>query len=653
MWSALRSDLTEFVSTVRDESQTVLDTIDSKLAADEGNNGEDADGAGDAPSVVVGADGDVTYVDKPAGFEATGLVLSAADEVSRLRGAEETYSAPLLPDEGANEEGTGSSNGEDSPLDDSEVERMKQFLAEFDVSSETENIAAVLEAYPDTVKVHFEKLVPTAVTYEHFWQRYYYRCDEGRVQRIWDENESKARVARQEALSEGIQSVKSIFGGAVKALGVGGGQAAPAPTSAGGSSTYEKYQADIDEQRKSGAAAAEGGLGAALFGASGRPPFVMNTAVSDVDDSMEDGEEEEEEEEEELGWSDDDDDEEEEGETGEEVTDGEIESVEESGADSSEEQIDFTSPDKDAVVGLKKQVAQAEEERDQLHETVAMQAKETAHLREEKQAGASPDSQSPSDEIQNLKMQLFEKDSEIAALKASLEDFHHEGIGANKESNEKVAALDSDLTKMTSALRAKDDEIRQLKETSAKFQEAANQTKEKLSLSEEALQGANSIVSQLRSELKNAKSAAANRSREVADLRLSLEESSSSNHAVKEKLASAQEEISKLRSELIVSKEKEEAANIQSNKLELKLAEVKAEMEERGTIFSKASAEETAKVCVQPTATPPPTGVVNERVSPSSSPSSAVKVPNPPQQPVSIPDDDDDDWGDSWGDEDD
>ena len=100
MWSALRSDLKELASTLAEDTNQVLTTIDAKLT-DDGRtssagcgDGEDqgASGAGD---VIIGEDGDIIY--GGGGFEATGLVASAADEAARRRGLEETYLDPLLP----------------------------------------------------------------------------------------------------------------------------------------------------------------------------------------------------------------------------------------------------------------------------------------------------------------------------------------------------------------------------------------------------------------------------------------------------------------------------------------------------------------------------------------------------------------------------
>lgn len=454
MWSALRSDLKELASTLAEDTNQVLTTIDAKLT-DDGRtksagcgDGEDkgASGAGD---VIIGEDGDIIY--GGGGFEATGLVASAADEAARRRGLEETYLDPLLPgseingqallpaniepeakpaaleseaggavdatdhdgDENNKIEGMddfsfsppGSSQDEDPKVingeemeDEAEV---RAFLDAFDLASNTDDIAATLEAHPDTVRAHFETLVPTHVTYEQFWQRYYYRCDETRIAAEWKAEQERSRLAREEAISGGINTVKNLFGGALTALG---NTVAPPPAapSSSGSAAYEKFQAEFQEQRRVETEAATGGggrgLASALFGKGGRPPFVLNTAVSDVDNSVEEGQYGDDEEEE-LGWSDEEDE--------------EVDGLGGKSDDDIEEQIDFAYADKEAIERLKSQLSVAQEERDQLKETIELQKEEF-----EKSLAASHGSNT-SQEVEQLKLQLFEKNSEIAAMRSS------------------------------------------------------------------------------------------------------------------------------------------------------------------------------------------------------------------------------------------
>jgi hypothetical protein len=222
----------------------------------------------------------------------------AAEEVERLMAEDETFTETL----------------------DSEDAEVKEFLETFDLEAKTDDIAKLLESYPDTLKAEFEALVPTQVQYKDFWERYYFRCDEDRVMRDIRRQEEEARKARAEAIAKGVNSVKSLFGGAVKAV----------------SSTLEQYDHAQDERGDStfahlGDSTATGKSGSAggrgLFGH--RPPFVMNTAVDEDDGD----EREEEDEEEELGWGDDDD---------EDSFGDDEEEEEEAGEDGEDEQIDFS-----------------------------------------------------------------------------------------------------------------------------------------------------------------------------------------------------------------------------------------------------------------------------------------------------------------------
>jgi len=620
MWSALSSDLKEFVSTVAEDTNEVLSAIDSKLTDEEkrrgiatpmkGGNGEDGDGSGvgvgvpggeDAGGsspvdegqaaaasrggeVMIGVDGDVIYDGGGAegGFDATGLVAAAADEVARLRGLEETYTAPLLPneddfvnekpkataeakdadtpteekdeEEGGTatavatevagkddaddvEDGWGDDLGDDvdtdiaedkpdeampSPPelteeqeqkagialdgddssteiseedDDEEYKEVRAFLANFDIESKTDDIAAVLERYPDTVKVNFENLVPTAVAYEQFWQRYYYRCDEGRVVRAWEAEQERARIARQEAISAGVASVKnlgnSLFGGAVRALGnvsqvvappsaAAGSAAAPASS---GSSAYEKFQAEFKEQQRAEAVAASGGsgssggvaagIGSAIFGTSGRPPFVMNTAQDD--DEYEEGSVVgSEEDEEELGWSDDDDDLDD---LEEEVEVEDMEKVAGNDEDDTEEQIEFAPANTEEAERLQSLLSTTEEERDQLHQTIELQRKEIEKLREAVPAPPTDAADGDSvDEIEKLKLQIFEKDSELAAMRASAMDSSHWVESPTKDKGVDSSRVDaSELEEIQQELAEKNNEIADLKKQVANLTFEAKQ----------------------------------------------------------------------------------------------------------------------------------------------------------------------------------
>lgn len=359
MWAALTSDLQEFVSGVADETTNVVETV-----------------AGDETD------------------EAT-LESNASKEVGLLRNLLETYTTPL----------------ED-----------KQFQEDFDAESKADEISKLLADYPDSVKSHFENIVPEKVTVKEFWARYYYRCDEQRIVEQWKAEGEEKRKARAEAINAGISSVSNVFGGAIDAV----------------SKTYEAAKETAKNVPTAPAPQFNKVTGSAqglnLFGSSGRPPFVMNTTVDDDN-------QDEEEEEEELGWDDDDEDD-----------DDEPAKTTES---SKEEVVTFSEGSDDAMDKLQQQLQHVTAERDQLKSETEKQSQEILSLRQ----GKIPEGDSA--ELVKVKMSLFEKDSEIAALKESLKDTHEDGTPIkNKKHSATISSLEREVEHLSSQVSAKSEELR-------------------------------------------------------------------------------------------------------------------------------------------------------------------------------------------------
>ena len=401
MWAALRSDLEEFVTTVKDESATVLaaatasdDQEDIKDEEEEKQQQKEQQ-----RGIIVGEDGDIVYEDYDGG--------AVMEEIDRLICEEETFLEPL----------------------DTEHEEVSKFLSDFNVESKTDDISKWLEENPETLQVQFENLVPTQISYKEFWERFYFRCDAQRIQLQWEREKEEKRKARAEAFAAGVQGVKNLFGGAVKAV----------------SSSLAAADEGVDAVTASPFQSATPSLGAGaggihLFGASGRPPFVMNTAVDEDD---------EEEEEEELGWDDDE----------EDLEDDEDEAYEEG---ESEEVVEFSGGKDEELEKLMLQLTQATEERDQLHNTVEMQAKEIARLVSGDSSGAVETNEQKA--LEKLKMELFEKDAELAALKASLEDTHEDSKeNIAKKDGAKLAAQERELELLRGAAVDNENDISQLK----------------------------------------------------------------------------------------------------------------------------------------------------------------------------------------------
>ena len=483
MWNALRTDLSEFVTTVKSETTEALNQIDANFPDASDNN------------------------DRPT---------AADEEALRRMALEETYTTPLVEEEEESEEsvegkeakndsagndegavaqgkkesdGTSedqppqkegskekpaddhaTSNGGDSADDDDEYEAdAKEFMAVFSIDEKTDEISELLDLYPDTLKAHFENLVPTTVTYEDFWMRYFYRCDADRIQAEWDAEDEAIQRARAQAVQQGISTVKNLLGGAVKAVRSTAGGA-----SAGGTKAY--------------------------FGASGRPPFVMNTAVSEDDF---DGEEEEEE----LGWDEDSDEE------GFESNDGAENEEEEA------EQIVFKDP---AVEKLQEELQQALAERDVLQQTVELQKKELAALKEGK---------TDSEEVEQLKTKLFEKESEVAAIRASMSDESHDQGDAAGE--EKVAALKDEIEllekKVAASESARSEAVLKYEKTVAELE----RVKSELMKKNQSLESATNQNENTAEEIAQLK-------KFIAELEHSNEQQKSENAKLKEALQASQ-----------------------------------------------------------------------------------------------------------------
>ena len=366
MWNALRFDFQEFVSTVADDTSNVLSQLDTGLNDGEGgsNNNDDEDGEQQESNPV-----DHTELKQI---------------MSLLRDHPGTYTEDLA--------------------DEDEKEQVEAFLEDFSIDAKTDEIAQVLEAHKDTVQKHFADLSPTQVSYEDFWKRYFYRCNEERIARQLAEETERARQARAEAIQGGIDAVTNLFGGAVKAV----------------TSTIAP-----EADRGSGENAA--GRNVNFFGAGGRPPFVMNTAV---DESGDDDEED-------MGWDDDDSEDEEFDEGPSEV-------------DSKTEQIEFT--DK-VSEDLQARLKQATEERDQIQQTVHMQAEETKALKSQLAVGGEGSGEAPANasDIEEMKMKLFEKEAELAAIKSKGSDDDMEDEG------DKLSSLARELGNLS------EDQLAQLK----------------------------------------------------------------------------------------------------------------------------------------------------------------------------------------------
>lgn len=714
MWSAIRSDLKEFVTSVADDSNTVLTKIDTSIKDldrdDESNLSyadslSDLDTSGDVsqeldPTQLVPGD---EYAGNSTGYEATGIISEPSDEAMRRMGLEETYSVPLLKDElngdkqkeenvdveKKNNESPSSSDNHDDDEgdkeneaesdkvsdsintkesgvqdecddvdDDDEEKEIKRFLKSFDVQAQTEEISKILTKHPDTVGLFFENLVPVVITYEQFWQRYFYRCDVHRIALEWDEEEERVRLERQEMIDKGVKSVKNIWGGALKAFqGVASQKQEPKKAS-----IYEKYQAEVEEQQRamvdSGGSSSNNnserketkGVGLGFFG-SGRPPFAMNTAGSGDDDEEYivdgDGEnDEDDDEDDELGWGSDD---EEESESEEEDTNDN-----DSGrnADTSEDEIVFGAPtlnplnDSEELERLREELSQVADERDKLQITVESQSKDLAHFHNTDDT-IDHNPKSHNDEIELLKMSIFEKDSELAALKANLQDTQEDNSRDDKN-QATIKVTNEEIAAMTVKLTAKDNEISRLQLELDMVSSAKEQADSELEVQSLALKETNERANQLSIELEGTKEVELQQTAKVAELNKTVDEAKLAAEAMQATQGLSEQTIKDLTARV----SEFESSIEQESRLKAELEETREKLEHQKNDFADRMAAEIEKVRVEHTKVAVTPGSVSPQTSTSSS------VVNVKPQPIesnldSATNEEEDDWGDSWSEGDD
>ena len=84
-----------------------------------------------------------------------------------------------------------------------ELDDLKVYLADFyrTIYTRRDECKKICQQNPKTVGHFFDTLVPRHVTFEDFWQRYFYRCDPDIVMREWD----RQAAAQKELLDRKIQ----------------------------------------------------------------------------------------------------------------------------------------------------------------------------------------------------------------------------------------------------------------------------------------------------------------------------------------------------------------------------------------------------------------------------------------------------------------
>jgi DNA repair exonuclease SbcCD ATPase subunit len=481
MWSALRSDFKELTSSLANDGNQVLQEIEKKLVEKPSGHDRDEDSNEgeyeESPSILMGEDGEVAYVNpsRSAG-EDEDSVSSAMQEAIRRMADEETYLEPLLVNEVngvktstlkkepsvgkvKNDYDLNESLVEDSDQMDDNTENevgfllytdeddpiVIQFLQNFDIESKTDDIASILDQHADTVKEMFEVLVPVELTYEQFWQRYFFRCDERWIRRSWDAYDERMRKERKEMIDKGKQTVTELFGGALKLVkGIGNQDDVKE------GNIFEKYQSELEKKKKAmkvsstviSATKQKSGETNTLgsFFSAGRPPFVMNTAVDeDSNDYENDDEDQGNDDADSFGWGSD---EEEEIEFDEDSAENE-EDTESIKGESEQEENDGSN-----VQELKKELDLTREERDQLHQTVVM-------LKKELQVASTHSEEVGQDKDEYFKTQLLEKDSEISDLKARLHSIETSSPSTSQEQDLRLHEMSLEIEHLKNELSKK------------------------------------------------------------------------------------------------------------------------------------------------------------------------------------------------------
>lgn len=116
-----------------------------------------------------------------AGFLQSYRRKQAEKELEKRRGKSATYTQPLV---ASTEE---------------QVADLEMFMAEwysrtiFDKAAE---FPRLLKQYPETLGEHYDVLVPTVVSFDEFWSRYFYRCSLTTILQEWSHQEADKTTMR-------------------------------------------------------------------------------------------------------------------------------------------------------------------------------------------------------------------------------------------------------------------------------------------------------------------------------------------------------------------------------------------------------------------------------------------------------------------------
>jgi hypothetical protein len=341
-----------------------------------------------------------------------------------------------------------------------------------------------------------------------------------------------------------------------------------------------------------------------IFG-NARPPFVRNTAVDSDEDEQ-------------LGWDDDEEDD------------------EDQADDDASEQMVFTDQ---ATEKLKEELKQAIEERDILQQTVHLQSKQIAELSPQTEVNTN-------EEIETLKMQLFEKESEIAAMKENAADSPAAKIRPSENVTDDIRALEADNADLKAKLQAKSAELKDLLESSTSGTHDASDLQKVLAEKSEV----QSKLAATEQALEESKIAQDDMRTTITELEKALSDLKSENESLRMKhqqLLTINDELSLLPEELRMARE--DAADAKSRIAALQ-AELDAETTKEPLLLkttepASSPSDETFYTPKGGTASPIAAVKVESSPTPLAS-SPVVKRESPPIPAKSGAKDGTDEWGD-------
>jgi len=146
----------------------------------------------------------------PLSTLATSVNHSAEAEANIRRQRKETYTEPLRP--------------KGKKFSKEEMEDFKEFMMNFykTIYKRRDECSQLCAEYPDTIGKYCKELVPKQISYEEFWQRYFYRCDVDNINNEWNrrtlEETSELEQQLVSSVTDSVQGVTNFIKSAVGGL---------------------------------------------------------------------------------------------------------------------------------------------------------------------------------------------------------------------------------------------------------------------------------------------------------------------------------------------------------------------------------------------------------------------------------------------------